>query len=136
MCENGLESLTCNWVIFESKSPKVLKKKAYRDSRESSKSTSKFPFSSTSSTLLKVRDYLDDDVKSATPATPNFKAGQMMRDSPEATSEVTKTAHLAATRDNSESMRGGSDLTNDSNAEIPRPVAIKPSNLAGIYSLY
>ncbi|VDK67399.1 unnamed protein product [Litomosoides sigmodontis] len=128
MCENGLESLTCKWVIFESKSPKVFKKKADRDSCESSKSTSKFPLSNTSSTLLKVRDYLDDDVKSAASVTSNSGAGQMMRDSPEeVTSEATNGAQLAATR--GESVRGRSRLTND-DAEIPRPVAIKPSSLA------
>uniref|UniRef100_A0A0R3RTX7 Helicase domino n=1 Tax=Elaeophora elaphi TaxID=1147741 RepID=A0A0R3RTX7_9BILA len=119
MCENGLGSLTNNWVIFESKSPKVFKKKVDREmgSRESSKSPEKLLSSSTSSTLLKVRDYLDDDVKSATP---NSRAGQMMCDP----SGVTNTMQLAATEDNGESVP---DLTTD--ADIPRPVAIRPHYL-------
>ncbi|KAL3994659.1 hypothetical protein ACH3XW_22615 [Acanthocheilonema viteae] len=123
MCENGLESLTNNWVIFESKSPKVFKKKVDRSSRESSNSPAKFSFSSTSSTLLKVRDYLDDDVKCATPAIRNSKAKQVTCDP----SEVTNTTQLAATKDNRTSMPSRSGLT--IGAEIPRPVAIKPSNL-------
>ncbi|CAG9536849.1 unnamed protein product [Cercopithifilaria johnstoni] len=117
MCENGLESLTNNWVIFESKSPKVFKKKVDREmsSRESSKSPAKFSSSSTSSTLLKVRDYLDDDVKPSTPPKLNSKA------------EVTNAIQLAATRDNKASIPGRSGLTTD--AEILRPVPIKPPNL-------
>uniref|UniRef100_A0A1I8EZT9 Uncharacterized protein n=2 Tax=Wuchereria bancrofti TaxID=6293 RepID=A0A1I8EZT9_WUCBA len=124
ICDNGLESLTSNWVIFESKSPEIFKKKLNREtsSRESSKSPEKFSSSNTS-TLLKVRDYLDDDVKSATAATPNSRAGQMTCDP----TKVTNTMQLAATKDNRATMGGRSGLT--SKAEIPRPLAIKPSNL-------
>ncbi|EFO22597.2 hypothetical protein LOAG_05888 [Loa loa] len=125
LCDNGLESLTNNWIIFESKSPKAFKKKLDKEmsSREPSKSPEKFSSSNTSSTLLKVRDYLDDDVKSATTTTSNSRTGQVKYDP----SEVTNMMQLAATRDNGASMSGRSGLT--ARAEIPRPVAIKPSNL-------
>ncbi|KAK6104137.1 hypothetical protein QQG55_15145 [Brugia pahangi] len=124
ICDNGLESLTNSWVIFESKSPKVFKKKLDREtsSREPSKSPEKFSSSNTS-TLLKVRDYLDDDVKSATAAILNSRARQMMCDP----TKVTNTMQLASTKDSRTTMAGRSGLT--SKAEIPRPVAIKPSNL-------
>lgn len=130
MCENGLESLTKDWVIFESKSPKDLKKKMDREMsfRESSKSPMKFSSSSPSSTLLKVRDYLDDDVKSAAPAKPNSRARQEMGIS----SEVTNTIQIAAIGDSETCIPGKPDLTSDT--EIPRPVAIKPSNLTGQFT--
>lgn len=72
-----------------------------------------------------MRDYLDDDVKSATTATPNSRAGQVTCDP----SEVMNTMQLAAARDSGASMPDRSGLTTE--AEIPRPVAIKPSNLTG-----
>ncbi|VDK61226.1 unnamed protein product [Onchocerca ochengi] len=132
MHNNGLESLTNNWVIFESKSPKVFKKKLDREvnsreremsSREPSESSERFSSSNTSPILLKVRDYLDDDVKSTAAATPNSRAKQVAYN----LSEVTNTVEIAATKDSEASISERSGLTTET--EIPRPVAIKLSNL-------
>ncbi|VDO54931.1 unnamed protein product [Onchocerca flexuosa] len=137
MHNNGLESLTNNWVIFESKSPKGFKKKLDREvnsrekevsSRELSDSSERFSSSNTSPILLKVRDYLDDDVRSTAAATSNSRAKQVACN----LSEVTNTMELTAIRDSGTSISGGSGLTTE--AEIPRPVAIKLSNLTGQFT--
>lgn len=113
ICDNGLESITKNWIIFESKSPKILRKKLDRGI------SSKEP--NTSSTLLKVRDYLDDDVKAAT------SNSRVAANRP--SSEVMSAMHFAAARSNGTSISCSSGLTVE--AEIPRPVAVKPSSLTG-----
>uniref|UniRef100_A0A915Q0I8 Uncharacterized protein n=1 Tax=Setaria digitata TaxID=48799 RepID=A0A915Q0I8_9BILA len=125
MRSSGLGSLTNGWVIFESKSPKVLKRKLGKKmgSLEVSKSPGEFSSSNTSSTLLKVRDYLDDDGKSASVPTANSRTEHITCNS----SKVTTITELDDTKNTEINVSERSGLTIE--AEIPRPVAIKPSNL-------
>ncbi|MCP9261839.1 hypothetical protein DINM_005158 [Dirofilaria immitis] len=92
-------------------------------SRELSESSGRFSSSNTSSILLKVRDYLDDDVKSTATAMSNSRAEQVACD----LSKLKNTMELTATRNSGARIPGRSALT--TKTEIPRPVAIKPSNL-------
>ncbi|VDN04323.1 unnamed protein product [Thelazia callipaeda] len=124
--KNGLESLTSNWVIFESKSSRDLEKKQSEEgnSGESSESKEISSPSNDSSTLLKVRDYLDDGRKpdatdSSIPRTERLIIN----------SEVMNLINLLRTREIIAKASRQSDVDEAAETEILRPVPIKPLEL-------
>lgn len=135
--DNGFEWLTQKWIIFESKSPDDFINRPEKRSTgstilpEPSKSPVKLPTPNTT-TLLKVRDYLDDDGK--VDAMMTLTIDEPMATSTPLSSKTSKQRKEAKAGKDVVDIQQTSESTPTNN--IPRPVPIKPArHLTGKSSL-